>query len=313
MTEINKLKEAIEKSKKIGVVSHVNPDGDNLGSLTALSESLRLFGKEVHSIFVDKLPYNLEFLHGIEHLSDNLELQPDILFILDSSSEERLGSAVSIMENSDLVVNIDHHISNSIIGDYNFVDIKSSSTGEVLFDLLKKLGLPIDVNVAESLFTSISADSGSFRYDSVRKETFLAAAELLDYGIDVGKITKNLYSSNRVSKVKMLSLALDRMQFSHDNRVAYTYVLREDYGNLNAQAADVEGIVEYIRDIDEVEISLFFKQTRFGWKVSTRSKSIYDMTELAGKFGGGGHIRASGFSLEEMSVDEAIKIVLEQI
>lgn len=313
MNDLIRLKESIEKSNKIGVVSHINPDGDNLGSLTALSESLRLYGKAVYSIFVDKLPYNLEYLHGIDKLSDNLDLQLDILFVVDCSSEERLGSASVLVESSELVVNIDHHISNSIQGDFNFVDVKSSSTGEVLFELLKKLGLPIDINVAESLFTSISADSGSFRYDSVRKGTFIAASELLDYGVDISKITKNLYSSNRISKVKMLALALERMKFSHDNTVVHTYVLREDYAKFGAFAADVEGIVEYLRDIDEVEIALFFKQTRFGWKVSTRSKSVYDMTELAGKFGGGGHIRASGFSLEEMSIDEAVTAVLEKI
>ncbi len=313
MHEINRLKEAIDKAKVVGVVSHVNPDGDNLGSLTALSESLRLYGKDVKSIFVDRMPYNLEFLHGIDQLTDNLDIELDILFIVDSSSEERLGTASVLLDKSDLVVNIDHHISNSLNGDYNVVDVKASSTGEILFDLLKDLELPIDKNVAESLFTSISADSGSFRYDSVRKQTFIAAAKLLEYDIDVSKITTNLYSSNRISKVKMLSLALDRMQFSHENKVAYTYVLRQDYADLNAQAADVEGIVEYLRDIDDVEISLFFKQTRFGWKVSTRSKSYYDMTVLAGYFGGGGHIRASGFSIDECEVEEAISKVLEKI
>ncbi|NLD16020.1 MAG: bifunctional oligoribonuclease/PAP phosphatase NrnA [Tissierellia bacterium] len=307
------IKELITKANTIGVISHINPDADNLGSLTALSTSLRLLGKDVKSICIDTIPYNLQFLHDVGKLTSNYDMDLDMLFILDCSSVDRLGHASSLIERTDIVINIDHHISNNIEADYSIVEVAASSTGEVLYKFLKEINLPIDVNVAESLFTAISGDSGSFRYDTVTSETFTIASELLDLGVNNKKINNNLYAMNKIAKVQMLGLAIDRLKIIPQKKLGITYILIDDFEELGAADADVEGIVEYIRDIDDIEIAILLRQNSAGFKASTRSKENYDVSELSLKFGGGGHIRAAGFSIKDLNLEETIEEILKRI
>lgn len=305
------FREVLDNSNSIGIIAHINPDADNLGSITALAESMRLYGKKVTPICIDEVPYNLEFLHGIDKLTDNYQLDFDLLFILDSSSIDRLGKAKDVLERSKYVVNIDHHFSNNMKGDFDFIDRQSSSTGEVLYELLVREGLPIDKNIAESIYTAISGDTGSFRYDSTSKRTFEIVGELLDYKIDTNKINNNLYGNNRFSKAKMLALAIERVKIIND--VAITYILKSDYQDLDALGPDVEGIVEYIRDIEGVEVSIFLKESEDGFKASTRSKNNYNVADLSAKFGGGGHKKAAGFFIESKNLDKIIDEVIKSI
>lgn len=307
------LKELLDQSKTIGVISHVNPDADNLGSLTALATSLELYGKEVTRICIDTIPYNLEFLYGIDKVTDNWNDSFDMLFILDTSSLDRLGKAKEVINNSNLIVNIDHHISNNLEADYSFLEVTASSTGEVLFKFLKNMNLPVDKNVADSLLTAISGDSGSFRYDTVTSLTFDIASELLSLGADQKMINNNLYGMNRMSKIKMMGRAIERLKIYPEKNLAITYILLDDFEELDAVNADVEGIVEYIRDIDGIEIAILLRENNFGFKASTRSKNYYDVSELALSFEGGGHIRAAGFTITNHNLEEAIEELLDKI
>lgn len=313
MKEYNKIKELVDNSNKIGIISHINPDADNIGSITALSRSLRLYDKDVKTISIDPVPYNLEFIEETKYLTDNYDFEFDTLFMLDCSDMDRLGKAKGVVDNSKHIINIDHHISNNINVDVNIVEKTASSTGEVLYKILKNIDLPIDKEIGESIYTAISGDSGSFRYDNVSSETFLIAAELLELGVDADKININLYSKMPLSKVKLTNRALDRMVIDDDLKLAYTYILVEDLEEFDGKDSDVEGIVEYIRDIECVEISILLRETSYGYKASSRSKSYYDVSKLASKFGGGGHIRAAGFSVNEKDLDKIIKEIKENI
>lgn len=305
-------RDIIDKSEKIAVISHIKPDGDNLGSLTAMSESLRLYGKDVDSIIIDSIPSNLKFLYGLDNYTSDINSNYDLLIMLDSSDENRLGSAKILIENSTKVFNIDHHISNEMNYDYNKVEPTRSSTGEILYVFLKENNLPIDKNVAESIFTAITSDSGSFRYDTVSSNTFKIAAELLEYDIDRDKINRNLFSSNSVAKVKLLETALERLEFYKDGKIGLTYLLEDDFTKFNAEDSDSDGIVEFIRDIDSVEISIYLRQVKNEFKGSFRSVE-YNVEPIARKLGGGGHKRAAGFSIKSNDIDEVIKIVLNEI
>lgn len=313
MKEYKQIKKILDKSASIGIISHVNPDADNIGSISALSRSLRLYGKDVKTICVDTVPYNLEFIEETKNFVTDYDYDFDLLFVLDCSGIDRLGRASSVIDNSNFIINIDHHISNNLKGNINIVEKTASSTGEVLFKILKDLELPLDIKIGESIYTAISGDSGSFRYDTVSSDTFRIAAELLDLGIDADKINLNLYGKMPLSKVKLSNRALDRMVIDEDLKLAYTYVCSNDFKELNASDADIEGIVEYIRDIKCVEISILLRETSYGFKASARSKSYYNVAELAHKFGGGGHIRAAGFSLEEKDIDNIIKKIIKEI
>lgn len=313
MKEYKEVKEILDKSQSVGIISHVNPDADNIGSISALSRSLRLYGKDVTTICVDPVPYNLEFIEETKNFVTNYDYNFDLLFVLDSSGVDRLGRAKSVLDNSNCVVNIDHHISNNLNGDINIVEKTASSTGEVLFKILKSLELPLDVEIGEYIYTAISGDSGSFRYDTVSSDTFRIAAELLDLGIDADKINLNLYGKMPLSKVKLSNRALDRMVIDEELKLGYTYICSDDFEELNGRNSDVEGIVEYIRDIECVEIAILLRETSYGFKASSRSKSYYNVAELAHKFGGGGHIRAAGFSFEEKDIDSILKKIIKEI
>lgn len=307
------LRDLLQNSNKIGIISHINPDADNLGSLTALSESLRKYGKDVTSICIDTIPYNLEFLHGIDKLTNEWDKQYDLLISLDSSSMDRLGNAQKIVNNAKYTLNIDHHISNNLTFDYNIVKPKASSTGEVLYEFLKEYNLPINENVAESIYTAIVGDSGSFKYDTVSPKTLRIAADLLEIGVDKDKINTNLYGKNKMGKIKLLRILLERMTIVKEKKLVYSYLLDSDFEKSNAVDADIEGLVEFLRDIDGIEIALILRQSKLGFKGSTRSKSDYNVSELALKFNGGGHLRAAGFTVLEKDIDKALELVLEKI
>lgn len=305
------FRDYIEEATDIGLISHINPDADNLGSLTALAESLRQMGKNVTAIALDPIPYNLEFLYGIDKLTKDWERDYDLLITLDSSSMDRFGSAQDIVNRAKKKINIDHHMSNNLDFDLNIVKRDYSSTGEVLYELIRDYKLPLDKNIAESIYTAISGDTGSFKYDNVSPQTFRLAADLAEMGIDRNKITTNLYSKNRLSKVKILSLVLERLVIDKDRAFAYSYVLNEDLERLGAVEADVEGAVEFIRDIDGVSVSMILKEISTGFKGSLRSKYDKDVGSLAQKFNGGGHIKAAGFTIYEKDLDKAIEKIIE--
>lgn len=312
MKYIEELKEIIEDAKTVGVISHINPDADNLGSLTALSESLRQLGKDVYPICIDPIPYNLQFLYGIDLLVSDFKRDYDIVFVLDSSDENRLGEGKQVLDMAKTVVGIDHHISNDMEMDFKFLDVEASSTGQLLYEFLKVYDLPVDTNIAESIFTAIVGDSGSFRYDTVSKKTFEIAASLMDYNIDKVKIDKNLYGKNRLEKIQMLKLALDRLEIHESINLATTYILVQDYIDLKAEVGDIEGIVETIRDIEGIEVALLFKENRDNIKVSSRSKTDYDVRKLAETFSGGGHKKAAGFTIESTDVEETMNKVVNE-
>lgn len=300
----------IDQATSIALISHISPDGDNLGSLTGLAQSLRLLGKDVTAICIDEIPNNFKFLYGIDSLRKDWNKDFDLLISLDSSSLDRFGSAEGIIKKAKHKINVDHHISNNLDFDINIVKADYSSTGEVLYELLDTYNLPIDKNVAESIYTAISSDTGSFKYDNCKAKTFEIAAKLLDMGIDANKINTNLYSKNSLEKVKVLSLILDRLVIDKSRNLAYSYILNDDLIKFGAKEADVDGAVEFIRDINGIEVSMILKEISEGFKVSLRSKFDKNVADLAQKFSGGGHIKAAGFTILEKDLDKAIEEIL---
>ena len=309
------LKKLVNDAKTIGVIGHIDPDSDSLGSVTALAESMRLLDKKVYAFSLDPVPYNIKFLYKSEELIDDLDadVNLDILFILDTSNLERMGKGSRLLSKSKATVIIDHHISNNMKADIKYLDTTVSSTGELLYSILDKNNFPIDKNIGESILTAISGDSGSFRYDTVTDKTFDITSDLMKLGVDLNKINTNLYGQNRLQKVEMLGRALSRLKLHKNGRISTTYILGSDFMELEAERGDIEGIVETIRDISGVEIAIFIRETREGLKVSTRSKHDYDVRKLALKFGGGGHVKAAGFSLDYKNIEEAFDIILEKI
>lgn len=295
------LKVEIEASHSIAIVSHNNPDGDNLGSLLAAGLSLEKMGKSVLFVKADIIPEDYMFLPGIEKLSklDSNIGTIDLLMVLDSSDPDRLGENKILIENSKKVVNIDHHRSNTEFGDINIVLPELSSTGEILFELLRQLDLPVDKDVATLVYVAISTDTGRFSYQGVNGRTHETVARLYDYGIDAYKINTELYQRRSLKRTKLFIRAISEMELYMDNRIGVIKVTGSMLDETGTSMEDTEGIVEFIRDTDSVEAACLLKEIDDKVvKISLRTKKIVDANKVCSIFNGGGHSRASGATVE---------------
>lgn len=307
----NKLRE----SKDIIISSHVNPDGDSIGTGLALYWAIKnqYPEKNIRYIIEDNVPYNYKFLKGAEKIEKyaNLKDEPkaDIFIVVDSANFKRIGRVGEFKKNA-FLVNIDHHISNSNFGDYNFVK-QSSSASEVLYEIITNiLKLNIDKIVAECLYVGIITDSGNFQYESVTKETFNIASKLIEKGIDKNKIINCIYKSRTLGYMKVLGLALSKMRIIKEKKMVYFTLSRDFIVKENIQKDETDGIVEKMLEYIGCEVALFLKEEENGKiKGSLRSKERIDVNNVAKIFDGGGHKRAAGFTTDLMEKDIIISII----
>lgn len=311
--ETTKFKKLIDDSKIIYIASHLNPDGDNLGSITGMYSALVEYGKCVHLIIDDEVPVAERFLPNIDKSvnSSTLTKNPDLFITLDCADIDRLSlGSKELFLSAKNTINIDHHSTNTMFADVNIVDTKSPATGETLFGTLKEANIPLNKDSATSLYTAISSDTGSFKYDSVRKSTFLIAAELLDFNININEVAVNLYQNRSLAKTNLLIKAMNTLELYSDGKIGIVCITDKDIEECNADKSDADGIVEFVRDIDTVELAILLKEKSDCVRLSTRSKSYIDVTKIAGKFNGGGHIRASGATIN-LPINKAKEEVLK--
>ena len=294
---IDRILERIAESRTICVVGHMRPDGDCVGSQLGLALALRAEGKKVTVWNEDKIPQKYEFLdpeHWIQRPEPGREF--DIVIATDAASFERLGSVGQAVENRKLLINIDHHESNTRYGDLNWVSAREPSTGELVFRLLKVARWPITRQIADCLFTAVSTDTGSFQYPSTRPSTYHVAGELVGRGADLAKICDEVYQSYPVSRARLLRHIYSHFRLTHQNQIAYFWLKKQDFTRTGAESSDSEGLIDHIRAIAPVVVACVFEEmgpelTR----VSFRSKSKHvNVNEVAAQFGGGGHPAAAG-------------------
>ncbi len=310
----SKIKSLISESENILILSHKNPDGDNIGSIIALGLSLRSQNYNVTLANLDPVPSDYLFLEGASefNLLSKLELNDfDLIIALDCSDLERVGDN-RILEFSGEIINIDHHKTNSSFGDINIVDTDACATGEIVYGVLRDLGFPIDRKIANALYTAISTDSGSFKYSSVTAKTHRIIADLIENGINVGEINIKLYQNRSLERAKLFIEAYNTIKFYEENRIGMMIVTKEMMSETNTENEDTEGLINFIRDIDTVEIAILLREVSPTiYKASFRSKGTVDVSELAALFGGGGHKQASGATIN-MVLNDAQKSLIDE-
>ncbi|MDD7362978.1 MAG: bifunctional oligoribonuclease/PAP phosphatase NrnA [Peptoniphilus sp.] len=294
------LSKHIRDAERIAIMSHVSPDGDNLGSLDAMYGYLTGLDKDVVYIGNDDVPEDFTFLTYAKERVDVEELRDevfDLLIALDSSDIDRFGDeGREIFLKAEKTANIDHHLSNDRFADINYVVPKATSTGEVLFRVLEALDARITPEMATALYTAISTDTGSFQYDSVDAETHRVVAKLYDAGCDHNIVVNAVYQSRSREKLALMTRVLSKIQFLASGKVAMVSCLLKDLEATGASSDDTEGIVEQLRNIKGVEMAVFLKEKQDEVKLSFRSKSYLNCIEFAEEFDGGGHVRAAGAS-----------------
>ena len=291
--EILKFKEQLKDANSIALISHLDPDGDNLGSLTALSKSLLNLGKKVYPIEFDKIPENLKFLPNLDLLSDNTDININMIICLDCANYERLGKIDELFNKAKYRINIDHHQSNEFYGDVNIVKKGYSSTCELVFDLINEINLPIDKEISMSLLTGISTDTGRFLYSATTADTLAKASRLVENGADMMKINELIYQSKKFEAQLLENEILSKTEIYNDY-VAFSFVMTDQLNKYNVEISDIDSVINTFRDTDKIKISVLIKQqTENEYKVSFRSKGNIDVGLIAKNLGGGGHKNAA--------------------
>lgn len=282
----------------IAVVSHFNPDADAYGSTAALTLALRKMGKQVIAVNESGQLERYMSLPVVGEIRDSLpEATYDCVCILDCGDLKRVGdSFIAKISQYSRSLNIDHHFSNTRFADINWVEEHISSTSEMLFYLIKGLGVEIDQPIAHSLMAGIIGDTGSFRYRSTTSKTFEVASALVAAGAVPADIFGAIYGSPKVEVVRFQAAALANLELFGDGQIAMVVV---DEGMFKAHGAgldDADVLVDRARDIAGVRIAVAIRQADNIWRVSLRSKvERDDVSSLAQKFGGGGHKMAAAF------------------
>ncbi|OQA15846.1 MAG: Bifunctional oligoribonuclease and PAP phosphatase NrnA [Firmicutes bacterium ADurb.Bin356] len=288
------------------LIAHTSPDGDTIGSSLAMFYILTCMGKRVQVVCEHIVPYLYSFLPYAEAFNtpDTAEKSYKNAIAIDCADKNRMGKAVGIYNASMLTGSIDHHKTNTAYGDYVLHDENASATGELVFHLWQHLGVAVEksktaLDIACSLFTAISTDTGNFSYCNATPGSFRAAAALVEYGIDIAEINRLVYRTLPIGKTRLIGYVLSSMRLYNDARIGAAILLWEDFLRFGAIPEDVEGIIDYIRDVDSIEIAMILRQTQKGdFKVSMRSKRYADVSAIAGRFGGGGHLRAAGCTMQ---------------
>ncbi len=315
-SDLDAVVETLRDNDRFLVVSHENPDGDALGSLLAMTLALRQLGKDVEMLLAGDAPLPREYAFmAFDELRREVpaDIAERVLVAVDCAKADRIAPDQSMLGDAKLVLDIDHHHDNTRFGDANLIVAEASSTGELLRDVFRELGVKLTPEIAEPLYVAVVTDTGRFSYASTTPKSFRLAAELIEAGADFHAVFKRVYETVEFAKVKLLARALEHARVLEGGRIIASYLLREDFAQVGAAEAYSEGIIDFLRAVEGGELAVLIREpprdsgpTR---RVSLRASiDELDVSAIARGFGGGGHPQAAGFS-SDLPIDEIIELV----
>ena len=293
---LDNILEEINKAKNIVILTHENPDGDAVGSSLALYNALINYGK-TPEVIIPEYSKTFEFLPGIEAIKKEGSIKEyDLAIALDCPDIKRLNGFANYFEDAKKTIVIDHHGTNTMFGDLNFVDPASPACAQILSLLLDCFNMEITKDIGICLLTGIITDTGGFKYSGVSPETFEFVSELMKKGVNLPNVYRRVLQVKTKSSFELEKIAISRLEFFESGKIAFTYIDKKDEDKVNFQTGDQEGIVEKGRDIEGVEVSIFLREDpeKQGYKISLRSNEYVNVADVALMFNGGGHIHASG-------------------
>jgi phosphoesterase RecJ-like protein len=311
-TSLGATADAIRTRRRFVIVSHVRPDGDAVGSQLAMAYALRHLGKEVRVVSRDPAPPPLYVFPGVSEIE-----------ILDHVNDP--GDAVIVMESGDLartgvtgfdrgyVINIDHHVGNSMFGAINWFDVSAAACGEMVFDLVVALGVPLSYDIAVHLYVAILTDTGSFHHSNITPRTFEICRQCVAAGVNPSVVARSVFDNNNLGRLKLMGAVLSRMELDRTGRLATVCVDEQLVTACEGTYEDTEGLINLPLTVREIQAVVFFKEVGpDDWRISMRSKGDVNINAVAREFGGGGHKNASGCSASG-SLDHLKRIFHEKI
>ncbi len=297
---MNDILQSIAQSSSIALITHINPDGDAIGSTIALMHALDKMEKSVDVYCQDNIPSMFDFLDGVNRITkpDQSTKNYDLVIALDCSDPDRMGTCAPIMDRAITSANIDHHVSNTFYANINVVDEEASATGEIIYKLVTQLEIEPNKSIAEALYTAIVSDTGRFSFSNTTSKTHRIVAHLIEWGADVVKLSNLLFNNHSLEWVRLLGQAINSLAIYYDGKVAIMHITQAMMDRVGATEEHSNGIIQYAKDITGVELAALLREVNDSTiKVSLRSQSIIDVSLLAQEFGGGGHKRAAGCTI----------------
>lgn len=315
--DFHEVKAFLQEHDDFLVVSHVQPDGDAVSSTLAVGWLLSCLGKKYVMVNEGAIPRRMSYLWHADEIVDLSESPlPDTynhVICVDCADFQRVGRTQQYFAKDALIANIDHHPTNDGYGSVNLIVPQAAATAEILFDLISSFDIPFTVDIATAIYTGLLTDTGGFRYSNTTPKVMAIASKLLEYNVDGPGLSENLLEQMTLSQLKILTKALNKLQMSENGLISWVVVTPEDMVETNAINEDLEGIVNYPRNIQGVEVGILFKViTDDVVKVSMRSSGKVDVAAIAKGFGGGGHVRAAGARIEG-KLSEIIASIVDRV
>ena len=316
---IDQIAHQLSASHRLLLTSHANPDGDAVSSMLALGLALRKINKEIVWLNESPIPAVYRFLPSVNQILQTIDIdqQFDAVVVLDCGDTERIGCPSSIIDRSSLVVNIDHHASNSHFGQLQFIDPKACATTEIIYRLLETMEIPIDRSIATAIYTGILTDTGSFRFSNTNSAAFSICTQMTALGVDPYDIAQHVYGPYPLERIKLLNLALDSIVVSPNRKLSMMTVTQAMLNQTGTQPEDVDGLIHYARRIENVKVAALIQELRNGnepdglpgqYHISLRSDGTVDVAAIASIYGGGGHSTAAGFGMKATLSEVKYKI-----
>lgn len=311
-TELTAIRDALRQHQRFVITSHARPDGDAIGSELAMACALRALGKTVRVVNADPVPTMLRAFPGTDtiEVATTFEGETDAVIVMECGNLARTG--VSGLERF-FVINIDHHPGNTGYGDLNWFDESAAACGELVYELVRALGVPFSLEIATHIYVTILTDTGSFHFSHITPRTFDICRRALEAGVDPVITAQRIYDSNTMGRLRLLGTVLNDMEIAADGQIAVLYMDPEINRRTGASAEDAEGLINVPLTVAGIVAVAFIKQIKPDeQRVSFRSKGNVDVGAIARAHGGGGHLNAAGCTMT-MTADVLRPLLVEQL
>ncbi|MFH1312267.1 MAG: bifunctional oligoribonuclease/PAP phosphatase NrnA [Candidatus Eisenbacteria bacterium] len=292
------ISDLIRSSESFLITSHIDPDGDAIGSALAIFSVLTRLGKSCKVVFEEPIPQTFDFLKGSDEVITSSTGPCEVAIVVDAADLDRVGWVKDVVAKCPVIVNIDHHGSNDGFGHHNLVVTSAGACGEIVYKLLTGLVDTLILGEAEALYVAILSDTGCFRFPTTSADTLRTAASLIDIGVRPYHAASEIFWKRSPSALKLLSGALSTIEVTNDGAVATMEITRRMFTESGATPKEIEGFANYPRSIRDVLVGVFVREMRDGmFRVSLRAREGYRVDQVAKTFGGGGHPTAAGFRI----------------
>lgn len=302
----------IKNSRRVLITSHTQPDGDAIGSMLSLGLALQFLGKRTTLYNESPTPAIFRFLPSVNQIENRVGdlAQYDLAIVLDCADIQRIGKLGDTIGQIPMVLNIDHHVTNTQFGTLAHVDSHVCATAEIVYNIITALGVPIDPSMAMAIYTAILTDTGSFLFQNTNSAAFSISSEMVEKGADPYTVAQSVYATYSLGRLKLLNMVLDSIDISENGKLSIMFLSQKMMAETGTQLEDIYGLVNYAKHIEDVQVAALIRETHVGtggkgtYHVSLRSSGEVDVSLIATSLGGGGHHGAAGFKLENVSLSD---------